>query len=135
VDHELVSNIDADCARREARLTSGGPVRYLLTIGGAGAQAELYLHIIDELLPEVKRGRAVLLLNVGDHHGRLEIYPGASWARRRRDGRALRRHGRRDEVCRRRLDGEVPACTYFATATSSPRCTPPTSSCAPATCW
>ena len=67
VDHELVSNIDADCARREARLAGGGPVRYLLTIGGAGAQAELYLHIINELLPEVKRGRAALLLNVGDH--------------------------------------------------------------------
>jgi len=67
VDHELVSNIGADCARREGRLASGGAVRYLLTIGGAGAQAELYLHIIDELLPEVKAGRAALLLNVGDH--------------------------------------------------------------------
>ena len=67
VDHELVSNIDADCARREARLQSGGAVRYLLTIGGAGAQAELYLHIISSLLPDVKRGKAVLLLNVGDH--------------------------------------------------------------------
>ena len=67
VDHELVENIEDDCARREKRLTSGGPVRYLLTIGGAGAQAELYLFIIRTLLPQVKKGKAALLLNVGDH--------------------------------------------------------------------
>ncbi len=72
VDHELASNIDADCARREARLSSGGAVRYLLTIGGAGAQAELYLHIINSLLPEVKKGKAALLLNVGDHRDAWE---------------------------------------------------------------
>ena len=67
IDHEIVSNIEADCARREKRLKNGGPVRYLLTIGGAGAQAELYLFIIRTLLPQVKKGKAVLLLNVGDH--------------------------------------------------------------------
>ena len=72
IDHEIVSNIEADCARREKRLKNGGPVRYLLTIGGAGAQAELYLFIIRTLLPQVKKGKAVLLLNVGDH---LDAWP------------------------------------------------------------
>lgn len=67
IDHELVANLETDCARRAARLSAGKPIRYLLTIGGAGAQQELYLSILRTLLPEVKAGRAALLLNVGDH--------------------------------------------------------------------
>ena len=67
VDHELVTNIGTDCAARRARLLGGGPVRYLISVGGAGAQQELFAAIIGHLLPYVERGEATLLVNVGDH--------------------------------------------------------------------
>ena len=67
VDHELVSNIHADCVRRRARLRSGGPVRYLLSVGGAGAQEDLFVAICTHVLPLVRRGQATLFVNVGDH--------------------------------------------------------------------
>ena len=35
IDHELVSNIEADCDARMSRKTEGKPMRFLLTIGGA----------------------------------------------------------------------------------------------------
>lgn len=67
VDHELVSNIPADCSRRRNRVMGGGPVRYLLSVGGAGAQQELFAAIVEHLLPYVRRGEAVVFVNVGDH--------------------------------------------------------------------
>ena len=67
VDHELVSNIPTDCARRRNRVMGGGPVRYLLSVGGAGAQQELFAAIVEHLLPYVRRGEAVVFVNVGDH--------------------------------------------------------------------
>jgi hypothetical protein len=67
VDHELVSNIEADCARRRARLQGDGPIRYLLSVGGAGAQQDLFIAICEHLLPYVRSGQATLLVNVGDH--------------------------------------------------------------------
>ena len=67
VDHELVSNIEADCAARLARQRDGAPLRILLTIGGAGAQRELFAAVIRHLLPAVREGRAALYLNVGDY--------------------------------------------------------------------
>jgi hypothetical protein len=67
VDHELVANIEGDCGRRLARLTGDGPLRILLTVGGAGAQGEIYAKIISQLLPDVRRNKVALLINVGDH--------------------------------------------------------------------
>lgn len=67
VDHEIVSNIPADCARRRERVLGGGPVRYLISVGGAGAQQDLFAAIIDHLLPYASRHEAVLFINVGDH--------------------------------------------------------------------
>ena len=67
VDHELVANIHADCERRRTRLRSGGPVRYLLSVGGAGAQEDLFVAICTHVLPLVRRGQATLFVNVGDH--------------------------------------------------------------------
>ncbi len=67
IDHELVSNIEADCQLRMERREKGDAVRYLLTIGGAGAQKEIYADIIRYLLPEIKAGKAMLMLNTGDH--------------------------------------------------------------------
>ncbi len=67
VDHELLRDLEGDTARRVARLTEGKPVRYLLTVGGAGAQQGLFIDIIRTLLPEIEAGRAALFINVGDH--------------------------------------------------------------------
>ena len=67
IDHELVLNIPFDCARRVDRAAAGGPVRYLLTVGGAGAQQDLFAGIIEHLLPFVEAGKATLMVNVGDH--------------------------------------------------------------------
>ena len=67
IDHELVSNIEADCGRRLARLEKGEPVRYLLSVGGAGAQFDLFKGIIEHLMPRIAIGQAALMVNVGDH--------------------------------------------------------------------
>lgn len=67
VDHELVCGIDEDCARREARAAAGKPVRYLLSVGGAGAQLDLFARIIGHLAGPIEAGEAVLFVNVGDH--------------------------------------------------------------------
>jgi len=40
----------------------------LLTIGGAGAQRELFAPIIKHLMPEIKAGKAVIYLNIGDYN-------------------------------------------------------------------
>lgn len=67
IDHELVSNIEKDCAARRKRKENGEPMRFLLTIGGAGAQKEIFAEIIRYLLPEIKAKRAALYVNVGDY--------------------------------------------------------------------
>ena len=67
IDHELVENIEADCAARLARMAQGAPRRYLLSIGGAGAQQKLFEDIIRHLLPQIRAGKAMLLINTGDH--------------------------------------------------------------------
>jgi hypothetical protein len=67
VDHELVANLDHDTKLRLERVQRGKAKRYLLTVGGAGAQRDIFLRAIRTLLPEVEQGRAALFLNVGDH--------------------------------------------------------------------
>lgn len=67
VDHELVSNIEEDCENRVRRIEEGRPVRFLLTIGGAGAQKEIFAAIIRHLIPEIREKKAALYVNVGDY--------------------------------------------------------------------
>jgi hypothetical protein len=67
IDHELVSNIEADCDARIARKKNKKPMRFLLTIGGAGAQKEIFAAIIKYLLPFIKEEKAALYVNVGDY--------------------------------------------------------------------
>jgi hypothetical protein len=67
IDHELVSNIEADCAARKQRKADGKPMRFLLTIGGAGAQKEIFAAIIKSLMPAIKEKKAALYVNVGDY--------------------------------------------------------------------
>ncbi len=72
IDHELVANIEADCARRIDRIERRKAKRYLLTIGGAGAQQDIFVSIIKRLLPEIKKEKAVLFINLGDHYDAWE---------------------------------------------------------------
>ncbi len=67
IDHELVTNIEADCAARLSRKKNGKPMRFLLTIGGAGAQKEIFAAIIKYLIPFIKEKKAALYVNVGDY--------------------------------------------------------------------
>ena len=67
IDDELVKNIKQDNKRRLARKAEGKPMRFLLTIGGAGAQKEIFAAIINELLPEIKKNRVALYINIGDY--------------------------------------------------------------------
>ena len=67
IDHELVSNIEADCKARINRRNSKKPMRFLLTIGGAGAQKEIFAAIIKFLLPYIEKKQAALYVNVGDY--------------------------------------------------------------------
>lgn len=67
IDDELVKNIDADCARRMARKEKNAPMRFLLTIGGAGAQKEIFAAIIKYMLPLIRSNKAALYVNVGDY--------------------------------------------------------------------
>ena len=67
IDHELVSNIEMDCRDRLNRKKDGAPMRFLLTIGGAGAQKEIFAAIIKYLLTAIKENKATLYVNVGDY--------------------------------------------------------------------
>ena len=67
IDHELVSNIEEDCDARIRRKEENKPMRFLLTIGGAGAQREIFKSIIENLLPRIKEKKAALYINVGDY--------------------------------------------------------------------
>ena len=67
VDHELVADLERDTDARLARFTQKKPMRFLLTIGGAGAQKEIFAAIIKFLIPYIEKGRAALYVNVGDY--------------------------------------------------------------------
>ena len=67
VDYELVENIEADCKARMERKKNKEPMRFLLTIGGAGAQKEIFREIIRYLLPAIRKKKAALYVNVGDY--------------------------------------------------------------------
>ena len=67
IDHELVCNIEADCNARRKRKENNEPLRFLLTIGGAGAQKEIFAQIIKYLIPAIEKREAALYVNVGDY--------------------------------------------------------------------
>ena len=67
VDDELTANIDSDNAARIKRIREGKARRYLLTVGGAGAQVDIFARIIARLLPKIRKNKAALFINVGDH--------------------------------------------------------------------
>ena len=74
IDHELVENVEHDCGKRLERLENGKPVRFLMTVGGAGAGGDLYLAMTRHLLPYVKAGKAELWINFGDHLAMWDVF-------------------------------------------------------------
>jgi len=72
IDHELVSNIEKDCADRLSRAGAGEPRRFLISMGGAGAQRELFKAVIAHLAPHVEANQAALFVNLGDHRQHLD---------------------------------------------------------------
>ena len=69
VDHELVENIETDCDARISRMKNSEPRRFLLTMGGAGAQGELFKAIIQHCIPLIQKDKLALFVNLGDHKG------------------------------------------------------------------
>jgi hypothetical protein len=74
IDDELVANIESDCAKRFDRLQNKKPIRFLLTIGGAGAQGDYFAGLISTLLPYIKENKAVLYLNIGDYRNVWDFF-------------------------------------------------------------
>jgi hypothetical protein len=72
VDHELVENIEVDCAARLRRMEDNEPRRLLVTMGGAGAQRELFKAIIEHCIPLIQKEKVTLFINLGDHKGNWE---------------------------------------------------------------
>jgi hypothetical protein len=70
VDYEITSNIELDCSRRLERCDRMEPRRFLLTMGGAGAQAVYFGKIAHLCKNAAETGKAALLINMGDHEGR-----------------------------------------------------------------
>ncbi len=67
IDHELLENLEEDNSFRIKRAENGKPVRFLFTVGGAGAGSDMFLAMAEHLLPYVKKGQASLFINFGDH--------------------------------------------------------------------
>ncbi|MCR5725588.1 MAG: hypothetical protein K6G80_10935 [Treponema sp.] len=77
IDDELVANIESDCKMRLERLsshTSPQCLRFLLTIGGAGAQGDYFANLIQTLLPYIMEKRACLYLNIGDYENMWQFF-------------------------------------------------------------
>jgi hypothetical protein len=73
-DKDMVDSAEADCVLRLARARAGEPRRFLISIGGAGAQTPLFEAILAELIPLARAGKAAILLNIGDHRFFLDTF-------------------------------------------------------------
>ncbi len=67
IDHEIVSTLKEDTKARLDRLHNSSPLRFLMTVGGAGAQYNIFKEIILFLIPYIKENKVVLFINFGDH--------------------------------------------------------------------
>ena len=67
VDHELLVNLEEDNELRIRRAREGAPMRFLMTVGGAGAGFAQFRAMLKHLIPYVREGKAAVFLNFGDH--------------------------------------------------------------------
>ena len=72
IDHELLVDLEGDNKRRKARIASGKPLRVLMTVGGAGAGFDMFLAMVEHLIPYVKQKKVALFINFGDHQNVYE---------------------------------------------------------------
>ncbi len=70
IDHEIRHNIDGDCEMRLKRMKDKKPRRFLLTMGGAGAQVQKFADIISITKHEINDKKLTFFVNMGDHKGR-----------------------------------------------------------------
>jgi hypothetical protein len=70
IDHEIVTGIEGDCDARLRRIRNGETRRFLMTMGGAGAQVMRFADIARNCKDAVAAGKVSLLINMGDHKGR-----------------------------------------------------------------
>jgi hypothetical protein len=70
IDHEIVQGIEEDCEARLRRIRDGETRRFLLTMGGAGAQVLRFADIARTCKDAIADGKVSLLINMGDHEGR-----------------------------------------------------------------
>ncbi len=70
VDHEIVSNIEHDCELRLKRLKDKSARRFLLTMGGAGAQVQKFADILSITKSQIEEKKVTFFVNMGDHKGR-----------------------------------------------------------------
>jgi len=73
IDHELVQHLEDDCAARIRRVERHEPRRLLISIGGAGVQAEIIAAVLRHCAPLFREERVVLFLNVGHHRHVLDL--------------------------------------------------------------
>lgn len=71
IDHELLVNLEEDNKKRRERVHDNKPIRILMTVGGAGAGFDMYLAMVQHLIPLVKEKKVALFINFGDH---LTVY-------------------------------------------------------------
>lgn len=74
IDDEMVANIESDCKKRLERISGKKPLRFLLTIGGAGAQGDYFASLIKTLIPYIKEKKAALYLNIGDYENVWDFF-------------------------------------------------------------
>lgn len=70
IDHEIVDGIENDCEARLKRIQDGETRRFLLTMGGAGAQVRRFANIARTCKDAINSKKVALLINMGDHKGR-----------------------------------------------------------------
>ncbi len=70
IDHEIRHNIENDCAMRIKRMKDKKPRRFLLTMGGAGAQVQKFADIIEITKHDIEDHKVSFFVNMGDHKGR-----------------------------------------------------------------
>ncbi len=73
IDHEIVAGIEADCDARLKRLRDRQTRRFLLTMGGAGAQVRRFGDIARFCKDAISDERLALFINMGDHAGRWAL--------------------------------------------------------------
>lgn len=70
IDHEIVTGIESDCDARLKRIRDGQTRRFLLTMGGAGAQVIRFADIARRCKDAINAKKVSLFINMGDHKGR-----------------------------------------------------------------